>query len=319
MKDNYFLQNFNYSRLQIISNLLKNIDIYPLKIAPPFRKKIFLKNIAKRNLIINDFFVSDYDSAVYDRKLVKKYSIKSYYYYIIDYINFKFSKFLLADTYTHFRYWENLFGNTKAQIFILPVLANVEIYKPLKIKNKEFTILFYGTFIPLHGIDKIVKAFKILESNKLNIKYKIIGNGQMLEEIKKLVKELNLSKLILIDKNISEKELVVEINKANIILGIFGDSRKAKSVVPNKVYQSLACKKCIITMDSPAIREFFDDNDLYLVENNENAIAESIINLYENKLLIQEYEINGYNKFINLYERTKKDFIEFIYKAKGEL
>jgi glycosyltransferase involved in cell wall biosynthesis len=50
---------------------------------------------------------------------------------------------------------------------------------------------------------------------------------------------------------------VDEIADADIVLGIFGISEKAARVVPNKVYQAMSVGRCVITRDSPALREMF--------------------------------------------------------------
>lgn len=307
--------NKDYSRYNIIKQLLKNVicknDIYILL---PFSKNQFIKHFFKRNKIVNDFFISNYDTYVNDRKKISKYNPRAWWKFFQDWLNFKFSKYLIADTKKHFNYWEKLFGKFHGKYFILPVLADKNIYYPSinKNPNKTVEILFYGSFIPLHGIDIILNAFKIIENKKIKFKAKIIGNGQTYQIMKKLFNELSLKQVTMNGNFIDEKLLANEIRTTDIVLGIFGNSTKALSVIPNKVYQALACKKPIITMKSDAIDEFFNKEDIVQCENTPNELAKELILLIKNQKIREQISTNGYNHFIELYNKTQKDFIKFI-------
>ena len=305
----------DYSRFNIIKQLLHTFtckhDIYLLL---PFSKNQFLKHFGKRDRLINDFFISNYDTYVYDRQKITKYNPRAWWKYAQDWINFRYSKYLLSDTQAHFRYWETLFGTYRGQHFVLPVLADKNIYypSPTTIQKESVQILFYGSFIPLHGIDVILRAFEILEKDGITFQAKIIGTGQTYKKMKALYNNLGLHHVIMEGEFIQEGALAEEIRKADIILGIFGDSQKAHSVVPNKAYQSLACKKALITMRSTTLYEFFTNEDMLMCANTPQSLAESMKQLIENEVLRVAYATKGYETFLALYETTRKNFLQFI-------
>lgn len=312
-----FRHNKDYSRFNIIKQFTKDIklknDIYILL---PFSKNQFFKNFSKRNIIINDFFISNYDTYVFDRKKITNKNPRAWWKYFQDWFNFKFSKYILSDTNEHFKYWEKLFGKTNAELFVFPVLADTNIYFPnnSNLKNEKIRILFYGSFIPLHGIDVILNAFKILEDEDIQFEANIIGNGQTFNEMKILFDSLNLKNVSMNGQIINEKSLSQEIRNHDIILGIFGDSKKAKSVVPNKVYQSLASKKAIITMKSLAIDEFFNNKEVFTCENNAKELFLALKTLLSDRDKIESYSNNGYSKFKKLYKDIENEFKSFIFK-----
>jgi glycosyltransferase involved in cell wall biosynthesis len=317
-----FRQNKDYSRFNIIKQFtndlkLKN-DVYILL---PFSKNQFFKNFFKRDKIINDFFISNYDTYVYDRKKITNKNPRAWWKFFQDWFNFKFSKYILSDTYTHFKYWESLFGKYKGELFVLPVLADKQIYYPSKeeVKNEKIKILFYGSFIPLHGIDIILEAFSLMEKNNIPFEAKIIGTGQMYSRMKELYNKLNLKNVQMDGLFINEKALAQEIREHDIILGIFGDSTKAKSVIPNKLYQALACKKAVVTLDSEPISEFFDEKDLITCNRDALILSEKLIALINNPTLMENIAINGYEKFLKIYDKTESDFKEFINKIDNKL
>jgi glycosyltransferase involved in cell wall biosynthesis len=312
-----FRHNKDYSRFNIIKSFTNNINIKKdVYILLPFSKNQFFKNFFLRDRIINDFFISNYDTYVYDRKKISNKNPRAWWKYFQDWFNFKFSKYLMSDTMAHFKYWEELFGKFKGEHLVLPVLADTEIYYPsLEDKNNEkIKILFYGSFIPLHGIDIILKAFSLMEKNNIEFEAEIIGKGQIFDEMKELFTSLNLKNVRMDGKFIDEKALASRIREYDIVLGIFGNSMKAKSVIPNKVYQSTASKKCTVTMDSDVLYEFYDKNDLVTCQNNPNSLSKVLTELILDKNMINNFAENGFNKFNYIYSSAQKDLADFIKK-----
>jgi glycosyltransferase involved in cell wall biosynthesis len=125
-------------------------------------------------------------------------------------------------------------------------------------------VLFYGQFIPLHGIDTIVKA--ALSPRGSQYRWVIIGRGQEAERIDHLLESDDCSH---IERTswVDYIDLRNHMAQADICLGIFGEGKKAISVIPNKVFQALAAGKPLITADTPAMHELTggDDPGLYLV------------------------------------------------------
>jgi glycosyltransferase involved in cell wall biosynthesis len=307
--------NKDYSRFNIIKQFLKELpcdsDVYVLL---PFSKNQFIKHFFKRSRIVNDFFISNYDTYVYDRKKISKSNPRAWWKYFQDWVNFRYSRYLLSDTQAHFDYWETLFGPFRGKHFVLPVFADKTIYYPSEQKpaHDVVQILFYGSFIPLHGIDVILKAFARMEQTGQKFQAKVIGNGQIYPQMKELFDRLELKNVTMNGKVIDEKALSDEIRNSDIVLGVFGSSTKAHSVVPNKVYQGLACKKAVVTMRSNAIDEFFDAEDLLQCDNTPEALASALSTLVENPADVDTYAEHGYRSFLDLYDSKREEFRRFV-------
>jgi len=252
--------------------------------------------------IIFDPLISRYDTYVYDRQRVVLDSREARYLYWTDRIAMTFATHVLADTMQHSLYYSNKF-KIKRPISIVPVGSNDQIFYPgtdeeRSISNK-LQVIFWGTFIPLQGIQYILKAARILQNRRELIYIKIVGTGQTFPEMKKIAEELELKNVTFLAP-VPQDQLPAYIRQSDLVLGIFGDTQKATRVVPNKVYQGLAMAKPIITGDSPAIHEFLvPDRHLFTVPMaNPEALAEAIVKLAHDKENCQYLAQQGYQHYL---------------------
>jgi len=256
------------------------------------------------SLIIFDPFVSMYETEIEDRKRYPKFSFMGLFYWLIDKLSMSIPHINLVDTIEHCKYYTKLLKIKKSKFFVLPVGAWDTTFKPVdyknnNIKNDKIIILFYGKYIPLQGADIVAKSAIYLPDN---YKLKMIGYGQTFNNVKRIVELNNLRNVDLLPP-IEYSELREEIAKADICLGIFGTSKKAQRVVPNKVYEPAAMGKPIITADSPSIRRYFQvKKDLIVVPPGDpKKLAKTIIYLVENPSIRN-------NLANNIYLTYKKNF-----------
>ena len=278
-------------------------DLDAIIIGEPGQTSVLLARILINKTekpLIFDAYLSLYEMMVYDRKLVKENSFKAKYFYYLDKIPCKLADVVLLDTNEHINYFNEEFGINKDKFRRVFIGADTDIFYPRQIEkenNDQFTVLFHGSFIPLQGIQYIIKAAKILEKYT-DINFEIIGKGQTFNEMIKLSKSLN-SQNITFMGSIKYEEIPNYIARADIGLGIFGDTDKAKRVIPNKAYEIIAMKKPLITGDSPAARELFVNgkNAILCKMADPESIAESILCLKEDDNLRRKIAKNGYNLF----------------------
>lgn len=211
----------------------------------------------------------------------------------------KLADLVFLDTQAHITYFCGEFGIDPDRFKRIWVGADERVFKPLESTGerlKAFTILFVGKFIPLHGIPKIVETARLLESRS-DIQFTLIGKGQLRQEIDAQITALGLKNVKLIDW-VPYEELSGIMSETDLILGIFGDSEKAKRVIPNKVYQALAVGKPVLTMDSVASRELLvHAENAFLVENTPGVMADMIRFLTENLEHCRSVGAAGYQLF----------------------
>jgi len=233
--------------------------------------------------IIWDVFIPLYECVVEDRKLIPQKSIRAKLLYILEYLATRLADGIFLDTKTHAQYFENQYKLPKDTVQSVFVGAE-ECFFSETLKTPEqkeiFEVLFYGKFIPLQGIEAIMRAAKIIQPLDDKIRFKIIGEGQESCKIDELIKLQNLNNIERISW-LNYPDLINIIEQADLCLGIFGKTQKTQNVIPNKLYQVLAMNKPVITLDTPAVKELFeydDFNNIILIdEADENLLAKAIL------------------------------------------
>lgn len=210
--------------------------------------------------VVMDWFLSAYDTVVLDRKLIKHQSLLSRLLYRLEWMSIRSASLIFMDTRAHAERMELLFGLPAGKCGAVWVGVESERFKPPHVPSvpAPATVLFYGQFIPLHGIATIVSSAALLRNTP--VRWIIVGSGQEQQNVDDLIAELGLSSVERIAW-VDYDSLPEFLCSAAICLGIFGESEKAASVIPNKVFQILACGRPLITRDSPAMRELVNPED----------------------------------------------------------
>lgn len=216
--------------------------------------------------IIWDAFLSLYNTVVEDRRMLAPGNPIAWMLWTWEWLACRAADLVVLDTNAHGRYFVDTFGVPESKVRRIFVGAETDLFRPRpdirRDPSQAFTVLFYGQFIPLHGIDTVVRAAKLTEAQ--GIRWVIVGTGQESPRIRALVEALKPANLEMLEW-IPYAELIDWLHKADMCLGIFGDTEKAARVIPNKVFQILAAERPLITADTPAIREILADGDGYTI------------------------------------------------------
>ena len=230
-----------------------------------------------------DWFLSAYDTVVLDRALFARGHVVARLLYAFEWLGIRLADAPFMDTRTHARRMEQLFGLRAGRCARVWVGVEDEIFARADDVPRDAQVqratraLFYGQFIPLHGVATIVEAARLLRDAP--VEWLLVGRGQDAPRIRAVLDAEPLPSLQWLDW-VQYEDLVRHIRDADICLGIFGTSAKAASVIPNKAFQILAAGRPLITRDAAAIRELVDEtmSDVALVAAGDaRALADAVL------------------------------------------
>ena len=254
--------------------------------------------VYKKTLVF-DTGLSPYDTMIVGRNMADKKSLKVRLLKFSEGFLLRLPDKLFTDTKLMKQFIVSEFGIDEKKIFIVPLGADNAIYQPKKKKLESAVtkVLFFGMYNPLHGVQYILQAARLLRDKK-NVKFTLIGDGPLKKKFVDYAKKHRLQNVTF--KGFMPKEKLVEhIQGADILLGTFSNSRIMQRVIPNKVFEVFACKKPLITARQPVLQEFFEDKShlYYCKPEDSEGLAEAIKHLSVDKKLRNKLAENGHKVF----------------------
>jgi len=269
----------DYSRNRILRKLLpelgwKIVDFHP-RFSPLGDVEARLKGLSKPDLVwvpcfrqrdlaaasrwakcqgvplLFDPLISAYDKQIFERKKCEPQSRQARRLHRWEQSLFQRADILLADTQAHADYFSEAFDVLPDRIRVVYVGAEESLFHPAPMPDhtdgSPVEVLFYGSFIELQAPQIIVEAARMYKGPP--VRWTLLGKGPLRAECERLARGLHN---VHFENLVPYEDLPARIHKADILLGVFDAGAKAGRVIPNKVFQALACGRPVVTGRSNA-------------------------------------------------------------------
>jgi glycosyltransferase involved in cell wall biosynthesis len=272
----------------------------------PGQVDVFLARLLswiRRRPLVWDVFMSIYLIAV-ERELQRRSPAGIRLLRLLERTAARLPDCLVLDTSLYVRWFHETHGTPVERFRLVPTGADDRIFQPAATQSDRqgvFRVLYYGTFIPNHGVEFIIEAARLLR-DEAGMQFELIGQGPDLPKAKRLVQEYGLENVCFVEW-LEKEELVRRAAQADVCLGAFGATPQSLMTVQNKIYEGLAMRKPVITGDSEAVRQELEHGEqLYLCERKSGeSLAEAIRILFANPNLCQKLAEQGYQIFTRRY------------------
>lgn len=189
---------------------------------------------------------------------------------------------VLTDTAQHAAFYETQFGLPKKAILALPVgavetSALSKVTKEIGAPETGFSVLFYGSMLPLHGIDTIVSA--AAQVSDLPIRFDFVGgSAQQAQRLQNLCSTYGVTRYTHRAWVPLSELIAIDIPRADLCLGgPFGGTPQARRVITGKTSQCLALGKATIIGTIDEATGFLDrDNCLLVPQGDAAALATAL-------------------------------------------
>jgi glycosyltransferase involved in cell wall biosynthesis len=184
------------------------------------------------------------------------------------------------------------------------VKLNQDLVNELKFKfkpNKEKVIGFVGSMFPYHGVDMLIKAYAEVMKSRKDTVLLIVGDGQILNDLKKMCVELGIEKLVQFTGKIPHDKVFNYIEIMDIC--IMAKSNWYGS--PVKLFEYGLMKKPIIAPnESPVLDVMVHEKDAIVIDENIQTLSNAIQRLLDDNHFASELANQFNDKVMTHYTWT---------------
>ncbi|CDG65352.1 MAG: hypothetical protein PWQ15_295 [Methanobacterium sp.] len=208
------------------------------------------------------------------------------------------------------------------KIDVIPFGVDTEFFRPLDVYKDEdiFQILSVGYLIERKGFEYLIKAMPDVLKEHKNARLKIVGSGPLESKLKTLIYELGLGNEVKIVSNVSDEELLMTYNSADLfVLPSIVDSQGNTEGLGVVLLEAMACGLPVMGSNVGGIPDIIRDGDtgILFTEKDSSIIAEKINLVMENKSQMENIATNGikevkmkfsWDKIAKDYSRIYRDY-----------
>lgn len=267
--------------------------------------------------LVSDVFVGLYETNVGDLGEIDADSVRAKLYRLVDRMAVSCGSGFLSDTKVRTAHFAGLAKSTAASWTLYVGAPEWAQEIPPAVFREEPKFLFYGNFLPLHGVPLLIRAWDRFKREGGPGQLEIIGSGGEENKALGVARELNPAALRF-HPSVPESELVSRIIESNIVLGIFGESEKAASVIPNKVWQGLVSGRCVVTRSSIAYEEIDGLGELSDMVTCKPNVSSVVAALHESVLRQRECGGTARAPLVRLLQENERNVAASLRRHLGE-
>ncbi len=318
------------SRIHLLELIIKSVFTDVIYILPCnnhlIENAITVSKIFKKKLIVENH-VSLYDNLLEERGKYNEGLQKAAKEMRRDKLALCQPDYIINTSNHEPTYWEKKLGIKIDQnkVFIAPLFGSSRlVHQKIFMQDGILKICWWGSFLPLHGLENIIEAMKLLKEREVKFTCNLFGiNNSEYNVYAEKIRIAQLDSSVFLRKDLtfyddSLPRYLVE--NCDLALGIFGNTDKAHNTFPTKLVESLSMGIPTLTMNSLALQEFLNpETDLWTCETSPEAIADSIFTIangaaypvdWEQTRLkvLDTFSVNRYQEVISkVLERVTND------------
>lgn len=205
-------------------------------------------------------------------------------------------------------------GNPRAKFSVLLNVPDHRVFTRqarIKPRGDDFILLYHGTIPRRAGLHVALRALVRVREEIPNVRFRILGRGESMEELRVLAAQLNVSDIVDWIPTVPIEELPAIIKEADIGIVPYTADAFTRYVLPTKLLEYVAIGVPTVVSRLASVEAYFDSSMVaYFEPGNDVELAEQILNLYRNPELGARLASRAFD-FTNTYNWAQQRQVYF--------
>jgi len=179
-------------------------------------------------------------------------------------------------------------GNPAGKFSVLMNVPDPRIFEKIHLngeagKRDKFRLIYHGTVARRHGLEIALRAIQSIKDQIPNLEFLVVGHGDDLERIKKLVEEMGLGEQVKFQGRVAVEKLPECLKQADLGVVPLLYDEFTRYMLPLKLMEYVRLGIPAIVTRTETIEAYFDDKMVrYVKSGDEKELAQTILELYRN-------------------------------------
>jgi glycosyltransferase involved in cell wall biosynthesis len=197
-------------------------------------------------------------------------------------------------------------------IDVIPNGVDLERFKPAETDNKSDTLrlLTAGRLSVTKRVEILIDAVEILHREAREIRFTIVGGGQMLQKLKQIISEKNLADIIELTGRIDAEDMPQVYRQSDIFI-----SASMQEGMSNAMLEAMASGLPLITTRCEGVDELIDDNGIIVNNADAREITDAVRKLADDRQLYKKMAIAAKKQAQKFtWNKVASQYIELYHK-----
>lgn len=169
--------------------------------------------------------------------------------------------------------------------------------------ENNFTLVYVGGFVGNRGLEHVIKGMPRLKKYDSRIRLLLVGDGEMMEQLRHLSKELNVEDAVKFEGWQSQKKIRSYLEASDIGLVPFKRTPQTDNSSSNKLYQYMYYGLPVLATNCTSVEKLVKEEKCGIIyeEENTNQFINNVIKLFKDAGARNTYAENGKNAVRNKY------------------